>query len=578
MSEKSRLHWAGMFLGLTALAGSAAVAEAETRSLSLYNTHTQERATIVFKRNGQFDPAGVQELSRMLRDWRRNEVTKMDPQLFDLVWQVYRESGSSQPIHIISGYRSPATNGMLRSRSRGVAKLSQHMLGKAMDFYLPDVPLDRLRAIGMKMQYGGVGFYPTSGSPFVHMDTGSVRAWPRMTREQLVRLFPDGKTAHLPSDGAPLPRYEEALAEVQQRKGSGSTALASSGSGSGRGFLAAIFGRDTKTADDDEDEGAPSPGRNLRQGPPPPGSRAIAGVEPGESYAPPPGVKPDPVTVAGAANPTVQAPGSLVALPVPTPSPRAPGSLVAAAQPGQTGTPPGWNAGPQGIAPTAGTPIAVPIPAAKPGSQPVAVASAAPLPDDFAQPRRKPGQNPSVPATEAIAILTGAPDRPQLAASVLGYAASPAPAASARAEAAPIEARPAFTTAQRPPTGGVVVAALPPAAAVTGTATADAPRPTPAPAAAAARPAAKGDRTDPLARLVGRTGDRPERRLLDTGTTTRTAAFGDLHHPDQQHLPQLLVKPAQLVVTEFGAGQGGDLRSDRFTGPAVMALAVVRTE
>ncbi|NLH82790.1 MAG: DUF882 domain-containing protein, partial [Phyllobacteriaceae bacterium] len=193
-----RRHVATLLAGTFLLAGSASVVQAETRALSLFNTHTQERGTIVFKRDGSYDSKGLQELNYMLRDWRRNEVTRMDPVLFDLVWNVYRDVGSHQPIHIVSGYRSPATNNALRNRSRGVAKFSQHMLGKAMDFYLPDVPLEKLREAGMKMQMGGVGFYPTSGSPFVHMDTGSVRAWPRMSREQLVRLFPDGKTAHLP--------------------------------------------------------------------------------------------------------------------------------------------------------------------------------------------------------------------------------------------------------------------------------------------------------------------------------------------------------------------------------------------
>jgi hypothetical protein len=117
----------------------------------------------------------------------------------------------------VCGYRSPATNAMLRHRSAGVARFSQHMLGRAMDFYIPGVDLEHLREIGLRLARGGVGFYPTSGSPFVHMDTGSVRMWPRMTHEQLVRVFPDGKTVQIPSDGKPLPGYALALAEIQQR-------------------------------------------------------------------------------------------------------------------------------------------------------------------------------------------------------------------------------------------------------------------------------------------------------------------------------------------------------------------------
>jgi uncharacterized protein YcbK (DUF882 family) len=197
--------------------GFAVSAHAETRSLKFYNTHTHERDTIVFKRNGKFDRAGLAKVNHMLRDWRRDEPTKMDPELVDLIWEVYRQSGSDDYIHIISGYRSPATNGMLRKRSKGVAKNSQHIRGKAMDFFIPDVPLAKLRAIGLRLEVGGVGFYPTSGSPFVHMDTGSVRHWPRMTRKQLVSVFPNGKTLHVPTDGKPLPGYAQALAAHKLR-------------------------------------------------------------------------------------------------------------------------------------------------------------------------------------------------------------------------------------------------------------------------------------------------------------------------------------------------------------------------
>ena len=228
---------------------SATGASADTRSLKLLNMHTREQAVIVFKRNGRFDPNGLRQLNQFLRDWRRNEPTKMDPRLFDLIWEAYRTSGSNDYIHVVCGYRSPSTNSMLRSRSKGVAKKSQHMLGKAMDFYIPDVKLKRLREIGLKMQGGGVGYYPTSGSPFVHFDVGNVRHWPKMSRRELIALFPDGKTLHVPSDGKPLPGFEQALASYQARKKSGNVAIASLGkstssSSSSRsgGFLAAFFG------------------------------------------------------------------------------------------------------------------------------------------------------------------------------------------------------------------------------------------------------------------------------------------------------------------------------------------------
>src|SRR5262249_11542758 len=113
----------------------------------------------------------------------------MDPQLLDLIWEVYQEVGAKEPVQIVCGFRSPATNAMLRRRSKGVAQFSQHMLGKAIDFYVPGVSLEQIRYAGLRMQRGGVGFYPTSGSPFVHLDTGSVRHWPRMGSDQLARVL-----------------------------------------------------------------------------------------------------------------------------------------------------------------------------------------------------------------------------------------------------------------------------------------------------------------------------------------------------------------------------------------------------
>ncbi|MBE0581501.1 MAG: DUF882 domain-containing protein [Devosia sp.] len=223
-------------------------AAASERALYLYYTHTKETARIVFKRNGQYVQSGLNELNQFLRDWRRNEPTKMDPRLFDLVWEVYQEVGGSQPVNIVSAYRSPATNAMLAANSNGVADNSQHMRGTAMDFFIPGVPLAKLRAAAMRKQVGGVGYYPTSGSPFVHLDTGSVRAWPRMTRAQLKEIFPDGKTMHLPTDGTPLSQegYQVAMAEWKRChaypcNGSSSGTQVAEG-GSGRSLMDLFFG------------------------------------------------------------------------------------------------------------------------------------------------------------------------------------------------------------------------------------------------------------------------------------------------------------------------------------------------
>ena len=207
-----------LFLAL-ALALPSAQAAGGTRTLYLYYTHTKETGKFTFRKNGRYDQKVLSELNVFLRDWRRNEPTKMDPALFDLIWEVYQEVGATKPIYVVSAYRAPATNEMLRSKSSGVAKNSRHTMGMAMDFYIPGVSLSKLRQAAMKKQVGGVGYYPTSGSPFVHLDTGNVRAWPRMTKAQLTKLFPDGKTLHLPAEGnTPLSQKGYQLAKAEWTK------------------------------------------------------------------------------------------------------------------------------------------------------------------------------------------------------------------------------------------------------------------------------------------------------------------------------------------------------------------------
>jgi uncharacterized protein YcbK (DUF882 family) len=180
-----------------------AEAEGDTRSLSFHHIHTNEDLTITYKVNGRYDDEALKKINWIMRDWRKNQSIAMDPHTIDILWDVYREVAAKEPIWIICGYRSPDTNAMLRRRSNGVAKFSQHMLGKAIDFYIPGVPLDQLREAGLRAQRGGVGFYPTSGSPFVHMDTGSVRHWPRMPEAQLARVMAKGPLPRAGSDRTP---------------------------------------------------------------------------------------------------------------------------------------------------------------------------------------------------------------------------------------------------------------------------------------------------------------------------------------------------------------------------------------
>ena len=170
-----------------------AIAQGETRTISFHHIHTDEELTVTYKVNGRYDEEALKKINNLLRDWRESKTIAMDPHLIDLLWEVHREVGAKGAIWIVCGFRSPETNSMLRRRSSGVAQFSQHMLGKAIDFYIPGVPLEQLREAGLRAQRGGVGFYPTSGAPFVHMDTGSVRHWPRMPEPQLASVLAKGQ-------------------------------------------------------------------------------------------------------------------------------------------------------------------------------------------------------------------------------------------------------------------------------------------------------------------------------------------------------------------------------------------------
>lgn len=340
-------------LAVVALAGFSrgtqdANANGETRSLDLYHAHTRESLRITFKRDGVFDSDALAKLNHFLRDWRNDDSISMAPQLFDVVWYVYREVGATEPVKVVSAYRSPGTNAMLARRSRAVAKNSHHMRGNAMDFHIPGVSMAKVRELGMRLQRGGVGYYPTAGSPFVHLDVGTVRSWPRMPREQLERMFPDGKTVHIPADGVPLANYQLALAEVQARGGSAldyDTVRSSRGST----LWALLFGSGAE--EDTGDEARPSrvaARRTARNAPAVAQSAApvssgenvmVASVEPVARAAPvrvearpieaevrpQPGSEPA-APAAPAAAPALQA----VALPVPPVRPRDLGVAVAA--------------------------------------------------------------------------------------------------------------------------------------------------------------------------------------------------------------------------------------------------------
>ena len=231
---------AGVFVAfagslIAASSTETAVANGDTRTLHLYHTHTGESIDATFRVDGRYDPSVLRQLNHFLRDWRNNDEINMDPRLFDTLWEVYRTAGANEPIQIYSAYRSPETNAMLRRRSRAVAEHSQHMLGKAMDTTIPGFPMHLIREVGMRLQRGGVGWYPSAN--FVHLDVGSVRSWPRMSYDQLAGLFPDGKTVHIASNGQVLPGYDAARAEIAARGGTEIPPAQES-----QGFFAWLFG------------------------------------------------------------------------------------------------------------------------------------------------------------------------------------------------------------------------------------------------------------------------------------------------------------------------------------------------
>jgi uncharacterized protein YcbK (DUF882 family) len=181
------------FLGLGAAAATAATAalmpgrafaaarpaaKRTERVLSFLHTHTGERLKVAYCCNGEYQPEALHQINRLLRDFRVGEVKPIDPKLLDLLHELSGTLETEQPFHVISGYRSPMTNIMLRERGgahTGVASKSLHMVGKAVDIRVPGVKLDHVRGAAKSLQLGGVGYYPSSN--FVHVDTGRVRYW-----------------------------------------------------------------------------------------------------------------------------------------------------------------------------------------------------------------------------------------------------------------------------------------------------------------------------------------------------------------------------------------------------------------
>ena len=171
---KSLLKTALLLIGMVIFSGLSGNTGGE-RTLSFFHTHTGEKLQVVYFRQGNYDSRALADLRVFLADWRDGKQHDFDPKLMDILWQLQQATGSSETWEVISAYRSPKTNEMLRNRGSAVAKKSQHLLGNAIDVRLRGTELDVLHDAARNLKLGGVGYYAKSN--FVHVDTGRVRYW-----------------------------------------------------------------------------------------------------------------------------------------------------------------------------------------------------------------------------------------------------------------------------------------------------------------------------------------------------------------------------------------------------------------
>lgn len=160
---------------LSTVPGKSIATVSDKRSLSFYNTHTNDKLSIDYFAGDRYLPTAMDKINYFLRDFRTGDQHPIDPELLDILFHVKRMSGSRGVFQVISGYRSPLTNARLRNQSNGVAKRSLHMQGKAIDIRLTDIDTRVIKKVAISLKQGGVGYYKSSD--FVHLDTGRFRTW-----------------------------------------------------------------------------------------------------------------------------------------------------------------------------------------------------------------------------------------------------------------------------------------------------------------------------------------------------------------------------------------------------------------
>jgi uncharacterized protein YcbK (DUF882 family) len=174
LSRRALLGWAACAAAAWTLPRAVRATERE-REIAFVHTHTGESARVTYWADGDYLPEGLGALKRLLRDHYSGEEHAIEPRLLDLLQRLHQSLGAREPFHVISGYRSPATNAALAARSGGVATRSLHLLGQAIDVRLPGCELTTLRDAALALRAGGVGYY--GGPSFVHVDVGRVRRW-----------------------------------------------------------------------------------------------------------------------------------------------------------------------------------------------------------------------------------------------------------------------------------------------------------------------------------------------------------------------------------------------------------------
>jgi len=174
-NSMNRRRFMATALAVPAITLPGVALAASERRLRFHHTHTNEKLDIVYRDASGHRPDALAQINRLLRDHRSGDAVAMDPAMLDILSELYEGHGSTGQFEVISGYRSPATNELLRTRSNGVAKKSMHMQGRAIDIRLTDIATSELRDAAIELGGGGVGYY--ARSDFIHIDTGRVRRW-----------------------------------------------------------------------------------------------------------------------------------------------------------------------------------------------------------------------------------------------------------------------------------------------------------------------------------------------------------------------------------------------------------------